>query len=169
MKSLKGLMVSLLATAGGAGFSPRAPGTAGTLVGMLIVFMTRDWPGWAFAGFSAVLFALGWWASLEWSRNTGVADSQRIVIDEVLGYFVATAFLPREPLILGFQFLIFRFFDVVKPPPVRQIDRWGKGHPIGPLQSLGVILDDLAAGALALALAWALAWFQCPPFQTRIP
>jgi phosphatidylglycerophosphatase A len=163
MKSLKGLVVSLIVTAGGAGFSAKAPGTVGTLVGVLIVFLTRDWSGLAFAVFSVALFLSGWWASLEWSRNTGLSDSQRIVIDEVLGYFVATAFLPRDPMVLGVQFLLFRFFDVLKPPPVRQIDQWGKRFPIGPLQSLGVILDDLAAGFLALCVALVLRRFQVFP------
>ncbi len=163
MKSLKGLVVSLIVTAGGAGFSAKAPGTVGTLVGVLIVFLTRDWSGFAFGAFSLVLFFSGWWASLEWSRNTGLSDSQRIVVDEVLGYFVATALLPREPLVLATQFVLFRFFDVLKPPPVRQIDQWGKRFSIGPLQSLGVILDDLAAGALALGAGLALRSFHLLP------
>ncbi|MBU6154205.1 MAG: phosphatidylglycerophosphatase A [Bdellovibrionales bacterium] len=165
MKSLKGLVVSLIVTAGGAGFSAKAPGTVGTLVGVLIVFLTRDWSGFSFGIFSLALFFSGWWASLEWSRNTGLSDSQRIVIDEVLGYFVATAFLPREPIVLATQFLLFRFFDVLKPPPVRQIDHWGKRFPIGPIQSLGVILDDIAAGVLALGVALLLQYFQLPPFH----
>jgi phosphatidylglycerophosphatase A len=118
----------------------------------------------AILGLFLALFFSGWWASLEWSRNTGLSDSQRIVIDEVLGYLVATAFLPREPMILLTQFLLFRLFDVLKPPPVRQIDQWGKRFPIGALQSLGVILDDLAAGALALLTTLLLRQFQLFPF-----
>jgi phosphatidylglycerophosphatase A len=55
-------------------------------------------------------------------------------------------------------------FDVLKPPPVRQIDQWGKRFPIGALQSLGVILDDLAAGALALLTTLLLRQFQLFPF-----
>ncbi len=164
MKSLKGLLVSFIVTAGGAGFSARAPGTMGTLVGVLLVFSIRDWPPLAILGLFLALFFSGWWASLEWSRNTGLSDSQRIVIDEVLGYLVATAFLPREPMILLTQFLLFRLFDVLKPPPVRQIDQWGKRFPIGALQSLGVILDDLAAGALALLTTLLLRQFQLFPF-----
>jgi phosphatidylglycerophosphatase A len=164
MKSLKGLLVSFIVTAGGAGFSARAPGTVGTLVGVLLVFSIRDWPPLAILGLFLALFFSGWWASLEWSRNTGLSDSQRIVIDEVLGYLVATAFLPREPMILLTQFLLFRLFDVLKPPPVRQIDQWGKRFPIGALQSLGVILDDLAAGALALLTTLLLRQFQLFPF-----
>ena len=164
MKSLKGLLVSFIVTAGGAGFSARAPGTVGTLVGVLLVFSIRDWSPLAIFGLFLALFFSGWWASLEWSRNTGLSDSQRIVIDEVLGYLVATAFLPREPMILLTQFLLFRLFDVLKPPPVRQIDQWGKRFPIGALQSLGVILDDLAAGALALLTTLLLRQFQLFPF-----
>jgi len=160
---LKGFCVTLLATAAGAGFSARAPGTVGTLMGVLIVWLTRSWTPLAFLGLGIFLFLAGWWASLEWSRNTGQSDSQRIVIDEVLGYFVAMAWLPREPQILVLQFVLFRLFDVLKPPPVRQIDRWGKRFPIGKLQSLGVILDDLAAGALAFAVGMLLHHFQTAP------
>ena len=121
-------------------------------MGVLIVVLTRDWSLTGFFLFSLILFGLGWWASLEWSKNTGQLDSQRIVIDEVLGYFLAMGTLPRDPLPLLIQFVLFRLFDVLKPPPIRQIDRWGKRFPIGPIQSLGVILDDLAAGALALGV-----------------
>jgi phosphatidylglycerophosphatase A len=152
VEKLKGFWVTFLVTAGGAGFSARAPGTVGTLMGVLIVVLTRDWSLTGFFLFSLILFGLGWWASLEWSKNTGQLDSQRIVIDEVLGYFLAMGTLPRDPLPLLIQFVLFRLFDVLKPPPIRQIDRWGKRFPIGPIQSLGVILDDLAAGALALGV-----------------
>jgi len=152
VEKLKGFWVTFLVTAGGAGFSARAPGTVGTLMGVLIVVLTRDWSHTGFFIFSLLLFVLGWWASLEWSKNTGQSDSQRIVIDEVLGYFLAMGTLPRDPLPLLIQFVLFRLFDVLKPPPIRQIDRWGKRFPIGPIQSLGVILDDLAAGALALGV-----------------
>ena len=60
------------------------------------------------------------------------------------------ATLPKTTSILWIQFILFRIFDALKPPPIRQLDQWGKKFEVGPIQSLGVILDDLLAGALAL-------------------
>ena len=140
----------MIATALGSGLSPKAPGTAGSAVAVILMFLTRDWSSTALILLWVALFFSGWWAALDWSRAHRSKDSQSIVIDEVLGYMIAMATLPKATAILWIQFALFRFFDVLKPPPIRQLDRWGKGFPIGPIQSLGVILDDLAAGLLAL-------------------
>ncbi len=164
MKKFKGFWVTFIATAAGSGFAPQAPGTAGTVVGLMIAVMTRAWSLPGQAALWAILFAAGWWASLEWSRNSGEPDSQKIVIDEVLGYLLALGTFPRENSILIIQFVLFRILDAVKPPPIRQLDRWGKRFPIGPMQSLGVILDDLLAGALSwLILFLALRAFPLGP------
>ncbi len=152
MRNLKGFLVSLIATGLGAGFSPKAPGTAGTVVGVLLAYGLRDTNRPVFFGTFALLLAAGWWATWEWSRNTGQKDSQRVVIDEVLGYLLAVSLLSPTPALLWIQFGFFRFFDVLKPPPIRQIDRYGKRFEIGALQSLFVILDDLMAGVFALLL-----------------
>ena len=152
MNKLKGFFVTLIATALGSGFAPKAPGTAGTVVGVFIIYLTREWE------FSNVLYlgigllAIGWWASLEWSKNVQQPDSQKIVIDEVLGFMLAMGTLPRTTLIIVIQFISFRIFDALKPPPIRQFDQWGKQFPIGPLQSFGVIFDDLLAGAVSWGL-----------------
>ncbi len=160
MRNLKGLIVSLLATGLGAGFSPMAPGTAGTVIGLLLAYSIRDWSAISQVLVFAVLFFAGWWATWEWSRNTRQPDSQRIVIDEILGYLIAVSLLPKTPLLLWIQFGIFRGLDAGKPPPIRQVDRYGKRFEIGPIQSLFVILDDLVAGVFALGIGWALwRWF----------
>jgi phosphatidylglycerophosphatase A len=114
--------------------------------------MTRGWNFPSIFAFFLTLFAVGWWAALEWSKNSREPDSQKIVIDEVLGYFVAMGAFPREPSILLIQFFLFRTFDVLKPSPIRELDRYGKRFQIGPMQSLGVILDDLLAGLFAWTL-----------------
>jgi phosphatidylglycerophosphatase A len=145
----KRFLITFIATAGGAGLSPQAPGTVGTLMAVPLVLMTRGWDFRSILVFFLVLFVAGWWAALEWSKNSRDPDSQKIVIDEVLGYFVAMGAFPREPSILLIQFLLFRAFDVLKPSPIRNLDRYGKRFQIGPMQSLGVILDDLLAGFFA--------------------
>ena len=163
MQKLKRFWITFIATAGGAGLAPKAPGTMGTLVAVPIVMVTRHWSQPCYFSLFLVIFFAGWWASLEWSRNVKEPDSQKIVIDEVLGYLVAMGAFPRENSILFIQFVLFRLFDVVKPYPIRQLDRYGKRFPIGPWQSLGVILDDLIAGLFAWAvLALALRYSALP-------
>ncbi len=152
MLKLKRFLVAFLATAGGAGFAPLAPGTAGTVMAVLLMVAIRDWSALAVLLLGILLFFAGWWATWEWSRGVGEPDSQKIVIDEVLGYLLAMGTLPRENSILFIQFVLFRILDSVKPPPIRQFDRWGKRFPIGPIQSFGVIFDDLLAGALSWAI-----------------
>ncbi len=159
MLKLKGLIVTLIATALGSGFTPKAPGTAGTVVGMFLVYLIRGWDFQSQAAFGILLFLVGWWATLVWSRNVQQTDSQKIVIDEVLGYMVAMGTLPRTATVLLVQFVLFRIFDSLKPPPIRQFDRWGKNFKIGPAQSFMVIWDDLLAGMLSLAVFLALAKF----------
>ena len=152
MKKLKGFFVTLIATALGSGFTPKAPGTAGTVVGVFIIYLTRDWEFSSVLRLGIFLLMIGWWAALEWSKHVKEPDSQKIVIDEVLGYMVAMGTLPRTGGILILQFVLFRIFDTLKPPPIRQFDKWGKRFPIGPLQSFGVIFDDLLAGLAALGM-----------------
>lgn len=149
--------MTFVATAAGSGFTPKAPGTAGTVIGVFIVYLTRNL-GWSTqAVIDLAIFFVGWWAATEWSRNVQQTDSQKIVIDEVLGYIVAMGMLPRTGAILVIQFILFRIFDALKPPPIRQLDRWGKNFQIGPAQSFMVIFDDLLAGAVSLLVFWALA------------
>lgn len=156
MGKLKRFFVTMIATALGSGFSPKAPGTAGSVIAVGLVYLVRDWDAKAYTLLWLALFIAGWWAALEWSRERNAKDSQAIVIDEVLGYMIAMAMLPRTPAFLFTQFVLFRIFDALKPPPIRQLDNWGKKFEIGPMQSLGVILDDLLAGAIALGVFYLL-------------
>ena len=156
MQKLKSWIVTFIATAAGSGFTPKAPGTAGSVVGVFIVYLTREWSFTHQALLWCLLFLAGWWASLEWSIKTQAKDSQKIVIDEVLGYILAMGMLPRTPAILLIQFILFRLFDSLKPPPIRQFDLWGKQFEIGPLQSVGVIVDDILAGIVSLAVFYGI-------------
>jgi phosphatidylglycerophosphatase A len=92
-------------------------------------------------------------------------DHPAVVIDEILGMAVTTAFIPMfmqsstesVPLhVWGLCFLTFRIFDVLKVPPVRQIDRWSKRAQTLGAAGFGVIADDLLAGAQALGVCWLL-------------
>ncbi len=127
------------------GFVPFAPGTAGSLVGLVLAWATLPWAGlhWALAlaAFGGA-FAAGCWIAHRAQAIFGEPDSPHIVLDEVMG-MVATMFLnPLDAIHLGLGFVLFRLFDIVKLPPAGAIDRKMRG-------GLGVMLDDLAAAVYA--------------------
>jgi len=133
----------LLATGFGSGFAPRAPGTVGSLVALPIWwFLLAGLPVAVQAAVVAVASVLGVWIVAGACRRTGIADDQRIVLDEWLGLWVALLACPRAivPACLGF--VLFRVIDIAKPWPVSWADRRIGG-------GLGVVLDDLLAGGLA--------------------
>ncbi len=131
-----------IATAGGAGFSPIAPGTCGTAVAVPFTFLMAGFSLVPFAAVCVATILIGIWAASVSDRIWGTHDSGRIVIDEVAGYFVTMALVPRDDwLILIIGFFVFRAFDIIKPPPIRAIDE-GLGG------GTGVVLDDVAAGIM---------------------
>jgi len=133
------LLVTLIATGFGAGFMPVAPGTAGTALAVPVAWGAAHLGE---AGYLLVLVAVtafGIWAADVYEETTGARDNQRIVIDEVAGYLLTLAAVPRGPFNLVVGFGLFRLFDAWKPWPVRWIDERVSG-------GLGVVLDDLGAG-----------------------
>ncbi len=143
MKTLRLAIVSF----GFLGLSPVAPGTAGTLGGVLLAWAlshSRHYLWWSVilcALFYVVGRALGDWSERE---NRG-KDPGFFVLDEVIGYLV-TCLSTRGPslLALTLAFFVFRFFDIVKPPPARALERLGGGD--------GILLDDVIAGLYGLAV-----------------
>jgi phosphatidylglycerophosphatase A len=127
------------------GLSPIASGTAGTLGGVLLVYglsRTQHFLLWSLV-LCVLFYALGR-ALGEWSeRHAGGKDPKFFVLDEVIGYLV-TCLAPRGPSLLGLclAFFLFRFFDVVKPPPARALERVRGGD--------GIMLDDVIAGLYGL-------------------
>lgn len=146
--------VHLLAFGFGAGLSPRAPGTVGTLVGvpMVMALLQLPWP-WAL---SLISLGAAWGVYLcgESARRLGVHDHGGIVFDEIIGYCVTC--IPLLPGITGLwggnvlpawvglllAFVLFRFFDIVKPWPIGMLDARVHG-------GLGIMLDDLLAAVFA--------------------
>lgn len=132
----------------GSGLFPKAPGTAGTLVAIPFAVMLSKLPFWAEISVIIVMFAFGVWLCGHVADELGVHDHSGIVWDEIVGYLIAVLFVPHTPLwwLLGFAF--FRFFDIVKPWPIREMDHRISG-------GLGIMLDDVVAGifsAVCLAL-----------------
>jgi phosphatidylglycerophosphatase A len=142
-----------LATALGAGYSPIAPGTCGTAVAVPITWALAGIATWQFVVVALVVTAIGILSAHYADRAWGTEDSQKIVIDEVAGYLVTMIPAPRDhwaPLLAGF--IAFRFFDIVKPPPVRWLD---DNLPGG----WGVVLDDIAAGVMGAIVMGVATYF----------
>ena len=138
----------LVALGFGTGLSPIAPGTVGTLLALPLDALLRatvNDVGYALA--VVVAFAVGVWAADRTGRDLGVSDHGAIVWDEVVAFLGVLYFVGAEPVHQAFAFLLFRLFDIVKPPPAGLIDReWHHG--------IGVMADDLvAAGYTLLVLA----------------
>jgi len=130
----------------GSGLAPFAPGTFGTLVAIPLAFGLRAVTGdVGFALAIVALFGIGVWASAVTSRDLGVSDHGAIVIDEVVAFLIVLFFVGVEPVRVAVAFLLFRFFDIVKLPPAREIDRHWHG-------GLGVMLDDVVAAGYALVV-----------------
>jgi phosphatidylglycerophosphatase A len=135
----------LFATVFGVGFFPKAPGTAASVVAALLyVFALHRLPWPLYILFLALLFFLGSRAARLYAEETGEADPQRVVIDEAMGQFLALFLMPNRWLPVLAAFLLFRFFDIIKPGPIRRLEKLSGGW--------GIMADDAVAGAAAGAL-----------------
>lgn len=132
----------------GAGLSPWAPGTAGTLLAWALYPVIRaPLSEFVFLALLASLFVTGILAAERTGHALGVPDHGGIVWDEMVATWLVLLFTPQTLLWQATAVALFRFFDIVKPPPVRWADRAFKG-------GFGVMLDDLfAAGYTLLVLA----------------
>ena len=136
--------VMWLATGFGAGLSPVAPGTAGSLVGVLFYLAMAGLALPFYLGLVLVLGIIGIWVCGRAGRALAVSDHPSIVWDEIVGLLITMAATPPSWQGLVSGFALFRLFDILKPWPVGRIDRGVKG-------GLGVMLDDVMAGLYALA------------------
>ena len=132
----------LLATWGGVGFAPFAQGTMGTLAAVPMFFLLSLLPWWLYILCVLGIGILACWAAGEAERIFGEKDPHRVVIDEAVGFFVTMTALSVTWLYLLAGFVLFRLFDIIKPPPLRLIERKVRG-------GYGVVLDDVLAGIYA--------------------
>ena len=151
--------VMWLAFGGGTGLSPRAPGTVGTLpgilLGWLLMTLAAPWGEVAVIGLllasTVLLSVVGVYLCGEASRRLGVHDHGGIVFDEIVGVLPVFVILPDAWWQLVLIFAWFRVFDVIKPWPIGWLDRRVHG-------GLGIMVDDLLAGVYALAAVWSSLW-----------
>jgi phosphatidylglycerophosphatase A len=139
----------------GSGLSPVAPGTVGTLWAWVAYLVLNPWlqaSGWALL--IAAALVVGIWACTATARHLTVADPGSIVWDEVVAFWIVLWLLGTSSFWLQFgAFVTFRWFDAVKPGPVRWADQAFKlkpGESIGVRQGFGILFDDLVAAACTL-------------------
>jgi phosphatidylglycerophosphatase A len=138
----------------GSGLSPRAPGTAGTLAAWLLYPLLRaPVSDFVFLALMTSFFVAGVITADRTGRALGASDHGAIVWDEMVAFWLVLFFTPATLVWQTVAFVLFRFFDIVKPPPIRWADSRVKG-------GFGVMLDDiLAAGYAVLALALLVHFF----------
>ena len=135
-------LILFLATGFGVGYARWAPGTLGTLVGLPLCYgLTRLPLSVALAGILIFIFFAIWIAEAA-ERELGRKDPGCIVIDEMAGLMVTMVGLPWNVTTIVGGFLLFRLFDIVKPFPIRQLERRFKG-------GIGIVIDDVMAGIIA--------------------
>ncbi len=160
MNTKKNLLARIIATGFYSGYSPIAPGTAGTLVAVILYWLAIYLLAKINLSFDIIpsfpinlptilylilaiigVFFIGVWSANIIEKEEGKEDPGLVVIDEISGYFITMLWLPTSYIWLLAGFFAFRFFDILKPPPVRQMEKYQNGW--------GIMLDDVLAGVYA--------------------
>ena len=131
-----------IATGFGSGKTPVAPGTAGSLVGLVIILLLLPFSPLIYFSVFILVFATGWYCAGRMEQVSGHKDNSTIVIDEIVGMLIAGFLIPPGIGFLLVAFVLFRFFDILKPFPAR----WIQEHMTG---ANGIMLDDAVAGIYA--------------------
>ena len=128
----------LLATGFYTGYAPKAPGTAGSLFGLFLYWAIPGSESVYSLGGIVLLFLAGVWAANRVEKETKVQDNQIIVIDEIVGMLITVVLFEKTLIWLVVGFLLFRFFDIIKPFPAKSSEKIPHGW--------GVMIDDVVAG-----------------------
>lgn len=141
---MKKKVAFVIATWFGVGFSPIAPGTAGTFAALPLYFALRGFGATAILFAAFVLSVAGIWAAGVVAEHSAEEDPQFVVVDEVAGVLLTLAFAPHSWAGVALAVLLFRVFDMTKPFPARAAEDLPGGW--------GIVVDDLVAGAWAAVL-----------------
>jgi len=123
------------------GYSPVAPGTVGTLGAVILFYVISGCSNLFYLFFIIALVIFSVWVSGIARIRLGDSDPSSIVIDEVCGFLVTMVLIPPSIANIAMGFLFFRFFDILKPPPIRRSERLSGG--------MGIVADDVLAGIYA--------------------
>ncbi|WP_019614178.1 phosphatidylglycerophosphatase A [Psychromonas ossibalaenae] len=143
---LKGLKLSnpvhLAAVGFGSGLANKAPGTFGTVAAIPFYYLMSFLPLEMYVAVLVVSSLLGFWICHVTSRDLGVHDHKAIVWDEFVGYWITMVMVPFNIQWAVVGFILFRFFDILKPYPISWLDKKVHG-------GLGIMIDDIVAGVFA--------------------
>ena len=134
----------------GTGLAPIAPGTVGTVLGFFLYYaLANVLPDRELIAVIGFCFVIGVWACDVTGRDLGVHDHGGMVWDEVVAMMLVLFFIPAQTFWQVAAFVLFRFFDILKPPPIRSLDR-------GIRNGFGVMFDDIVAALYVLLFlaAW---------------
>jgi phosphatidylglycerophosphatase A len=136
--------VNFLALGFGSGLMPWMPGTFGTVAAIPVYLLVAQLPLTAYLALTLALFLVGIYLCGSAARAAGVHDHPAIVWDEIVGFLITMIAIPPSWHAVLAGFLLFRLFDILKPWPIRLLDRYVKG-------GFGIMIDDVVAGLFALA------------------
>ena len=145
--------VVLIAVGFGSGLAPKAPGTAGTLVAIPLYLLMQPLPLISYLLITTCLFIAGIWICAYAAEKLGVHDHPSIVFDEIVGYLITMIAAPEGWQLIIVGFVLFRLLDAIKPWPISWFDRNITG-------GMGIMVDDVVAGIVALAIIQGLLYFQ---------
>ncbi|MBW2501383.1 MAG: phosphatidylglycerophosphatase A [Deltaproteobacteria bacterium] len=145
-------LIMLIATGCYSGYLPKAPGTWGSLAGLLLFLLLQPLDLLPYLTVVLVLFIAGTLAAGEAEKILDNRDPGVVVIDEIVGMLITMSGVPLTPLTLLLGFILFRFFDIAKPFPVNFFDQRFHG-------GLGIMLDDMVEGLYSLAVLQILVRF----------
>ncbi|MBR9827201.1 MAG: phosphatidylglycerophosphatase A [Oceanospirillales bacterium] len=144
--------IHFLAFGLGSGAAPKAPGTVGTLAAVPLWYLMAQTTLPVYLCLTLIAFVIGIWLCGRTSRDLGVHDHGGIVWDEFVGYWITMIAVPVDWVWALLGFALFRLFDIWKPWPIGPVDRRVHG-------GLGIMLDDVLAGAFAALVLQGLLWW----------
>ena len=149
MKALLDKVAIFIATGAGSGFVPKAPGTAGSLASLPLIWIFHqfEWTNSEIVAALILTSLIGLWATARTENHWKIHDDPRIVIDEFAGMFITLAWFPFDALHVVLGFALFRLFDIWKPGPIGYIDEKGPG-------AWGTFFDDVVAGIFAALILY---------------
>ena len=145
-------LIIIIATGFYSGYLPKAPGTWGSLVGLVLFFLLHSLNLEIYLGVVAGIFLIGTFAAGEAEKIMDRQDPGLVVIDEIVGILITMIAIPATPLTMFLGFILFRIFDIFKPFPVGFVDQRFHG-------GLGIMLDDIVAGIYSLIILQLLVRF----------
>ncbi|WP_025270612.1 phosphatidylglycerophosphatase A family protein [Hippea sp. KM1] len=129
-----------ISTVFGIGYTAYAPGTMGSLFGLLVYMFLKDVGIYLYAIFVVLLFIVGVWVSDVMENVYGIKDPSFVIIDEVVGMLISLMAVPYHPLVAIVGFILFRAVDISKVPPLNMLEKIGGGF--------GIMIDDAVGGLM---------------------